>query len=133
MATAATAAPSARTGKAAVGEVWAYPVMFEQALRPLAPLSGRVVRENLCPNLPARDDGLLYKYSVDAKMKSRGFEEERWEVVDLKILNPSGCEAMDSEFARQMWAAIPQFAEPRQDTDKNGWTRIPDIELRVVE
>ncbi len=130
----ASAALAQGSGRAALGEVWVYPVMFEQALRPLAPLSSRVMRENLCPNLKPDDKGLLYKYSLDAKMTSKGFKgSERLEVTDLKILNPSGCDQLDHEFLRQMKSAIPSFAEPRRDLDKNGWIRIPDIQLNVVE
>lgn len=120
-------------GRAALGEVWVYPVMFQQALTPLAPLSGRVARENLCPTLPIGADKVIYTYSVDVKMKSRGVEEKRWEVTDLRLVNPSGCQVLDAEFAQLMRDAIPQFAEPRKDLDGNGWTRIPKIQLKVVD
>lgn len=130
---AAGSAGAQNAGRAALGEVWVYPVMFEQALRPLAPLPGRMMRENLCPGLKPDDKGLLHKYEVDVKMRTRGYQAERWEVEDLKILNPSGCAPMDDEFARFMRTAVPEFAEPRKDLDKNGWTRIPDIQLRIVD
>ncbi len=130
---AAQGVPVTGSGKAALGEVWVWPVMFQQALAPLAPLSGRVVREGLCPDIRVGDDRVLYKYDVEAKFRSRGVENKRWEVRDLRIVNPSGCAAMDAEVATLMRQAVPQFAEPREDSDKNGWTRIPRIELRVVD
>jgi hypothetical protein len=122
------------SGRVAMGEVWILPSMFNQALAPLAPLPRRAVTEGMCPGLALDADKVLHNYDFDAKMKTRGTgENKRWEVVELKNLTPSGCVALDSEVERLMRTAIPQFAEPRQDLDDNGWTRIPRIKLQVTD
>ncbi len=125
--------PALASGRAPLGEVWVYPAMFEQALAPLRPLSGKVVREGLCPNLAPDADNILHSFSFDAQMTSRGAQNKRWTVTALKLLNPSGCAFLDAEVERMMRDAIPRFAEPRVDTDGNGWTRIPRIQIRVVD
>jgi len=127
------ASPALASGRAALGEVWVYPVMFEQALAPLAPLSGKIVREGLCPNLTPDVENVLHTFTFEARMKSRGVEEKRWTVAELRLLTPSGCAYLDTEVERLMREAIPQFAEPRVDSDKNGWTRIPRIQMKVVD
>ena len=68
----------------------------------------------------------------DAQMKTRGAgENKRWEVAELKLLTPSGCEALDAQVTAYMRDAIPKFAEPWKDLDKNGWTRIPAVQVKL--
>jgi hypothetical protein len=121
------------SGRAALGETWVYPMKFEQALAPLAPLSGKAVREGLCPGLVADKDDVIHNYDFEARFKQRGVENRRWEVTELKLANPSSCAALDEQVATRMKAAIPEFAEPRVDADKNGWTKIPRIQLKMTE
>ena len=72
--------------------------------------------------------------AIDAKLKAKGSSvNRRWVVEELKIVNPSSCEALDVEVAAMMKDASPQFAEPREDLDGNGWTRIPRIQLKLVD
>ncbi len=125
------AAQAAATEKRVMGELWAYPQLFQQSLSPLAELAGRVTREGLCPGLSAGADGLLHSYAFEARFRARGVSNRRYEVTELRTLNPSGCAWLDAEMTRFMTAAIPEFAEPRTDTDGNGWYRIPRIMLRV--
>lgn len=134
-ATAAVAAESKIfSGRTKLGEVWVYPSMFEQALTPLAPLTERATKGGLCPGIVLGPNNVIHNYDIDAKMKARGNSlNRRWEVEELKIVNPSSCEALDVEVAALMKQAIPQFAEPRDDLDGNGWTRIPRIQLKVAE
>lgn len=134
-ATAAVAAESKiYSGRTKLGEVWVYPSMFEQALTPLAPLTERATKGGLCPGMQLGPNKVIHNYDIDAKLKSRGNSmNRRWEVEELKIVNPSSCEALDVEVAALMKQAIPQFAEPREDLDGNGWTRIPRIQLKVVD
>lgn len=134
-ANAALAEPSnIYSGRAKLGEVWVYPSMFEQALSPLAPLTGRATKGGLCPGMTLGPDKVIHSYNIDVKMKAKGNSlNRRWEVSDLKLVNPSSCEALDVEVAALMKQAIPQFAEPREDLDGNGWTRIPPIQLKVAE
>jgi hypothetical protein len=122
------------SGRVALGEVWVLPSMFDQALAPLAPLPRRAIAEGMCPNLALDGRKILHSYDFDAKLKPRGVAmNKRWTVVELKNLTPSGCQALDYEVERLMRDAIPEFAEPRQDLDGNGWTRIPRIQLKVVD
>lgn len=134
-ATAADARPSQiYSGRTKLGEVWVYPSMFEQALTPLAPLTQRAVKGGLCPGLELGPNNIIHTYDIDTKMKAKGSSvNRRWEVEELKIVNPSSCEALDMEVAALMRQAIPQFAEPREDLDGNGWTRIPRIQLKLVD
>ena len=118
-------------GEVNVGDVSVLPAMFQQALAPLAPMSARVAREGLCPNLNIGPDGLTQTFDIEVKFKGRGVQNKRWDVTDLRILTPSGCDALDTEVAAQMRAAIPQFAEPLKDRDGNGWYKIPRIEIRL--
>jgi hypothetical protein len=122
------------SGRTKLGEVWVYPSMFEQALTPLAPLTQRAVKGGLCPGIELGPNNIIHNYDIDAKMKSRGSStNRRWVVEELKIVNPSSCEALDVEVAALMKEAIPQFAEPRVDLDGNGWTRMPRIQLKLVD
>lgn len=127
------AAPAAATVRRAMGELWAYPELFQQALAPLADLAGRVVREGSCPGLVPGADGLLHAYAFEARFRMRGMSNRRHEVTELRTLNPSGCAWLDAEMVRFMTGAIPEFAEPRADSDGNGWYRIPRILLRVSD
>ncbi len=122
------------SGRAKLGEVWVYPSMFEQALTPLAPLTERAVKGGLCPGIVLGPNNVIHSYDIDAKLKAKGNSvNRRWEVSELKIVNPSSCEALDVEVAALMKEAIPQFAEPREDLDGNGWTRIPRIQLKLAD
>jgi hypothetical protein len=127
------AAPAVATVKRVMGELWAYPQLFQQALSPLADLAGRVVREGSCPNLSPGADGVIHSYEFEAKFRARGTSNRRYEVTELRTLNPTGCAWLDAEMTRFMTAAIPEFAEPRTDVDGNGWYRIPRIMLRVSD
>ena len=131
---AALAQSNMYSGRKALGEVWVYPSMFEQALTPLAPLTERATKGGLCPGIRPGPDHVIHSYDIDVKMKAKGNSlNRRWEVQELKLVNPSGCEALDAEVAALMKQAIPQFAEPRKDLDGNGWTRIPRIQLQQVD
>lgn len=133
-ASAVSAQSNIYSGRAKLGEVWVYPSMFEQELKPLAPLTKRVTSGELCPGFQLGPNKLIHAYDIDAKMKAKGNSlNRRWEVTDLKVVNPSSCEALDVEVLALMKAAIPKFAEPREDTDGNGWTRLPRIELSAVD
>ncbi len=132
----ATAAETNRpipSGRAAVGETWVWPSVFEQALAPLAPLASRAVRDGLCPGLVPGENGFLHRYVFEAKFRKKGVENERWLVRDLRLTNPSSCPALDEQVSARMREAIPEFAWPREDSDGNGWTRIPAIELRATD
>lgn len=124
---------AADTVKRVMGELWAYPQTFAQSLSPLADLAGRVVREGSCPGLAPDAEGVLHGYQFEAKFRARGVSNRRYQVTELRTLNPSGCAWLDTEMARFMTAAIPEFAEPRADADGNGWYRIPKIMLRVID
>lgn len=130
---AALPAHAVGSGMAPMGEVWVWPSMFEQALAPLAPLSGKVARDGLCPGLSIGEDRVVHKYDIEAKFRARGIENRRYEITDIRVVNPSGCEALDREVLAQMRQSIPQFAQPRVDSDKNGWTKIPRIEIRLTD
>jgi hypothetical protein len=121
------------SGRSQLGEVWVYPMMFQQALAPLAPLSAKAMREGLCPGMIPGKDDIIHAYEFDARFKMRGVENRRYEVTELRLVNPSSCPALDEKVTQLMRQAIPQFAEPRKDLDKNGWTRIPRIELRMTD
>lgn len=130
---AATPAAADFSGRGKLGEVWVYPSMFQQALSPLAPLAEQAVKGGQCPGLVPGADKVVHRYDFDAKFKTRGMgENKRWEIAELKLLNPSGCAILDDEVTRRMRSAIPGFAEPFRDLDDNGWTRIPRIELRLT-
>ena len=121
------------SGKRRLGEVWVYPAMFEQALAPLAPLAARAIKGGLCPGFQLGPDNLVHEYAFEAKLKAKGRAlERRWEVEDLRILNASACPALDKEVTARMREAIPAFAEPREDSDGNGWIKIPRIALRLT-
>ena len=125
----AAAAVSGNQGR--LGETWVWPAMFEQALAPLAPMAQNAIRSGQCPTL-ANQAGVSHKFEFDAKMKTRGTgENKRWEVSELNLLTPSGCEALDSQVTAYMKDAIPKFAEPWRDLDKNGWTRIPAVQVKL--
>ncbi len=133
MASTAALAADYYSGRKMLGEVWVFPTMFEQALAPLAPLTERAVKGGLCPGIKLGPDNLIHAYQIDTKLVAKGRgTNRRWEVGDLKIVNPSSCEALDVEVASVMREAIPQFVEPGKDLDGNGWYRIPGFELRSV-
>lgn len=121
------------SGQAAVGETWVWPSVFQQALAPLAPLSTKAVRDGLCPNLVLGEGGLIHRYSYEAKFAKKGVENKRWVVTDLRLLNPSACPALDEKVTMRMREVIPEFAWPREDTDKNGWIKIPSVEIRAQD
>ncbi|MGQ5700734.1 hypothetical protein ACUJ46_01605 [Sandaracinobacteroides sp. A072] len=127
------AAPAGASGRAPFGEIWAYPALFGQALEPLAPLAGRVARDNLCPDLAPGEDQLLHTYAFEARFAARGASNRRWDVTDLRLLNPSGCDSLDAEVTRLLRPAVASFAEPREDMDGNGWYRLPRIQLKVTD
>lgn len=129
----ALAGPAGATVKRAMGELWAYPDLFQQELAPLADLAGRATREGRCPGLAPDADGLLHVYEFEARFRTRGTSNRRTEVTELRTLNPTGCAWLDQEMTRFMTAAIPEFSEPRTDSDGNGWYRIPRIMLRVSD
>jgi hypothetical protein len=121
------------SGRGRLGETWVWPVTFQQALAPLAPLAREAVTSGQCPNLKVGEGNVVHSYDFDAKMKTRGSgENKRWEVAELKLLNPSSCEQLDAQVAALMRDAIPKFAEPYKDLDKNGYTRIPRVQLRLT-
>lgn len=124
---------SATTDREPAAEVWVSPSMFQQSLAPLAALSGRVARENLCPEIVIGEDRVVHRYQMEAKFRSRGVENQRWEITDIRLLNPSRCPTLDREVTAHLRTAIAEFAQPRKDTDKNGWFLIPGIELRLVD
>lgn len=128
-----SALPALASDRVASNEVYVYPAKFQQALTPLAPLSSRVARENLCPGLAIGDDGIIHNFDIDVKMKGKGVENRRYVVTDLRLANPSGCAALDTEMARMMRNAVAGFAEPNRDRDGDGWMRLPRIQLRVVD
>jgi hypothetical protein len=130
---AATSASAANGGRGKLGETWVYPVTFQQALAPLAPLAREAVTSGQCPNLKVGEGNVVHNYDFDAKLKTRGMgENKRWEVEELKLVNPSGCESLDAKVASLMRDAIPLFAEPYKDLDGNGYTRIPRVQLRLT-
>lgn len=126
--------PAVYSGRTKLGEVWVYPSMFEQALTPLAGLTTQAVKGGLCPGLQLGPNNVIHSYDIDARMKAKGSSvNRRWVVEELKIVNPSSCDALDREVLALMAQAIPQFAEPRKDLDGNGWTRIPRIQLKLPD
>jgi hypothetical protein len=130
----ATPATAEFGGRGRLGETWVYPVTFQQALAPLAPLARQAVTGGQCPGLKVGEGNVVHNYDFDAKMKTRGSgENKRWEVEELKLLNPSPCEPLDAQVASLMRQAIPKFAEPYKDLDKNGYTRIPRVQLRLTD
>ena len=129
------AAPAAAEGggRGLLGETWVWPVTFQQALSPLAPLARQAVTSGQCPNLKVGEGDVVHNYDFDAKLQARGMgENRRWEVKELKLLNPSACAPLDAEVASVMREAIPLFAEPYKDLDGNGYTRIPRVQLRLT-
>lgn len=120
------------SGRAAVGETWVWPSVFQQALAPLAPLATKAVRDGLCPGLTVGANGFIHRYMFEAKFRKKGVENERWTVSDLRLTNPSACPALDEQVSARMRDAIPEFAWPRQDIDGNGWIRIPAIEIHAT-
>ncbi len=116
-----------------MGELWVWPELFGQALAPLAGIGARAVREGLCPGLAPGPDGVLHSYALEARFRVRGVSNRRVEVTELRVVNPSGCAPLDAEVSRFMAGAIPEFAEPRADSDGDGWFRIPRIMLRVTD
>jgi hypothetical protein len=122
------------SGRTQVGETWVYPIMFQQALAPLAPMARAALKAGRCPGLAAEAGGLVHSYDFDTRLKRRGSGEfARWEVAELKLLNPSACPALDAEVTDFLRTAVPQFAEPWKDKDGNGWTRLPRIEIRLTD
>jgi hypothetical protein len=135
MALCLAAAPAAAEngGRGKLGETWVYPVTFQQALAPLAPLARQAVTSGQCPNLKVGEGNVVHTYDFDAKMKTRGNgENKRWVVEELKLLNPSACEPLDAQVASVMRESIPLFAEPYKDLDGNGYTRIPRVQLKLT-
>ncbi|TPE60531.1 hypothetical protein FJQ54_11055 [Sandaracinobacter neustonicus] len=125
----AAAAVSGNQGR--LGETWVWPAMFEQTLAPLAPMAQNAIRSGQCPTLAGKA-GVAHTFEYDAKMKTRGTgENKRWEVAELKLLTPSGCDVLDAQVTSYMQTAIPKFAEPWRDLDKNGWTRIPPVQVKL--
>ncbi len=115
-----------------LGETWVWPAMFEQTLAPLAPMAQNAIKSGQCPTLEGTSGKMAHKFEFDAQMKTRGTgENKRWEVAELKLLTPSGCEALDEQVTAYMRDAIPKFAEPWKDLDKNGWTRIPAVQVKL--
>ncbi len=114
-----------------MNEVRVSPALFEQALMPLAPLSSKVARENLCPDLNIGNDGLIHNFDIDVKMQRKGVSNRRYVVTELRLVNPSGCAALDHEISRMMRTAAAGFAEPNRDQDGDGWLRLPRIQLRI--
>jgi hypothetical protein len=130
---AATPAAAEFSGRGRLGETWVWPVTFQQALAPLAPLARDAVTSGQCPGLKVGEGNVVHTYEFDAKMKTRGSgENKRWVVEELKLVNPSACEALDTQVADLMRDAIPRFAEPWKDLDGNGYTRIPRIQLKLT-
>jgi hypothetical protein len=133
----ATGAQAQRMADAPMGarqasaEVWLYTDAMPDALKPLAPLAGKVVRENLCPQLKVAENGALYAYQVEATFSVKRTRDRSWKVDDIRFSNPSGCEALDAEAKLLIAEALPKFVEPRIDADKNGWLRLPRIQLAV--
>jgi hypothetical protein len=117
-----------------LGETWVWPAMFEQTLAPLAPMAQNAIRSGSCPGLQGASGKVSHKFEFDARMKTRGAgENKRWEVAELKLLTPSGCEVLDAQVSSYMRDAIPKFAEPWRDLDKNGWTRIPAVQVKLED
>jgi hypothetical protein len=115
-----------------LAEVWVWHELFAQMVGPLAEVPGRLMAEGKCPGLKPDADNAIHTYTIDVKMKSRGVTNRTWTVTDLRIDNPSPCEALDAEVTRYLKEAIPSFAEPRKDENGDGWTRLPRIQLKVV-
>jgi hypothetical protein len=121
------------SGRAIMGEVWVWPVLFQQSLAPLAAVANDVTRDGSCPDLVIGADRVIHRYQFEAQMKRRGGQNVRFEVTDLRITNPSGCDSLDARVRDVLRQAVPTFAEPRRDEDGNGWLRLPQIELRAAE
>ena len=101
-------------------------------LRALLPPEQALWSGGQCPTLEGPAGKMSHKLEFDAQMKTRGAgENKRWEVAELKLLTPSGCEALDAQVTAYMRDAIPKFAEPWKDLDKNGWTRIPAVQVKL--
>ena len=114
-----------------LGETLLWGAMFQQALAPLAPLAQNAIRSGQCPTLEGKTS-ISHKFEFDAKMKTRGAGlNKRWEVTELKLLTPTGCEILDEQVTAYMKDAIPKFAEPWRDLDKNGWTRMPTVQVKL--
>jgi hypothetical protein len=132
--TAAAQSANAFSGRGKLGEVWVYPVMFQQSLAPLVPLARDAVKSGKCPDLKVGADRVVHNYDFDVRMKTRGSgENKRWEVGEMKLVNPSACPALDTQVAEMLRTAIPGFAEPYRDLDKNGWTRIPRVQIKLTD
>jgi hypothetical protein len=130
------AAPAAAegSGRGLLGETWVWPITFQQALSPLAPLAREAVDSGECPALKVGKGDVVHTYEFDAKMKARGSgDNRRWVVEELKLVNPSACEPLDTKVAALMRQAIPQFAEPYKDLDGNGYTRIPRVQVKLTD
>ncbi len=122
------------SGRKPLGEVWVYPAMFQQSLSPLAPMARAAVGSGKCPDLKVGTGDVVHNYDFDARMKTRGTgENKRWEVAELKLVNPSPCPALDAEVTAMMRTTIPSFAEPYKDLDKDGWTRIPRVQIKLTD
>jgi hypothetical protein len=122
------------SGRKPLGEVWVYPIMFQQTLSPLAPMAQAAVNQGRCPGLSVGADRVVHSYDFDVRMKTRGAgENKRWEVTEIALVNPSACPALDAEVTAMMRTAIPTFAEPYKDLDRNGWSRIPRIQIRLTD
>ena len=130
----ASPAAAEGSGRGKLGETWVWPITFQQALSPLAPLAREAVDSGECPALKVGAGNVVHTYEFDAKMKARGAgDNRRWVVEELKLVNPSACEALDTKVAALMRDAIPQFAEPYKDLDGNGYTRIPRIQVKLTD
>jgi hypothetical protein len=122
------------SGRKQLGETWVYPIMFQQALAPLAPMARDALKAGRCPGMQVAPGGVVHSYDFDARLKRRGTGEfERWEVTELKLLNPSACPALDEDVTALLRTTVPQFAEPWKDKDGNGLTRLPRIQIRLTD
>jgi hypothetical protein len=122
----------AATIRKAMTETWLWPELVPVALDPIGRMVPRLIADGTCPELKVGEGGRVHVYEVDVRMKKAGRTSERWWVEDLRINNPSACAALDLKVAEMLKAEAPVFAEPRVDANKDGWTRLPGIDLRVT-
>jgi hypothetical protein len=125
-------AGEAATVRRAMSETWVWPELYAVALDPIGRAVPRLIADGSCPDLRIGEDGRVHVYEVDVRMKKVGRTAERWYVEDLRINTPSACPALDQKVAEMLRAEAPVFAEPRTDANKDGWTRLPGIDLRVI-
>lgn len=130
---AATAGEPPAGRRIAMGELFVYRDVMDQALMPLMPLPERVVREGLCPGLTPAPDGRLYQYKTEVRFVPLSRREETWRVAELRLANPSGCAAMDDVVKTVLTEAVPRFVEPRRTPAADQWIALPAIALRIIE